>query len=110
MILSVWFNFRKPSLIISKRNRQHILALSQWPNEQECVSLKEIHLAFSNLVKSRSHGIGLKNYQLALKFDWRLRGSTAETPDKFQSHPQTLNPNLATSRLHEIWENGLSFF
>ena len=46
---------------------------------------------------------------MALKFDRRLRGTAAETPVKFQSHPLTLTIDLAASRLDEIWESELSF-
>ena len=34
---------------------------------------------------------------------WNLTGISAEVPVKFQSNWKSLNPNLATSRLHEIW-------
>ena len=50
-----------------------------------CVSLKEKQLIFVNLVKSQGLEINIKSYWIALKFDMRLRSSTAEPPVKFQS-------------------------
>ena len=58
-------------------------------------------MAFSNLVKSRSRAIGLKNDQMALEFDRRLRSITAEPAVKFQSHPTNSFIDLAASRLDE---------
>ena len=55
-----------------------------------------------NLVKSRSREIGSYDFRTALKFDRHLGSAAAEGPVKFQSDWKSLNPNLATSRLHEI--------
>ena len=46
--------------------------------------------------------IDLYNYQMALKFDRRLRSGTPEPPFKSQSHPATLSIDLVASRLDEI--------
>ena len=42
--------------------------------------------------------------RIALKFDRRLGSAAPDVPVKFQSdwESESLNPNLATSRLHEI--------
>ena len=41
---------------------------------------------------------------VVMKFDRRLRSTTAEPPDKFQSHPLTLNTNLVPPSFDEIWQ------
>ena len=66
------------------------------------VPLNESQLAFSNLGQSRGREIDKKNYHMALKFGWRLRNTTAETPVKLQSHPKTPITDLAASRLNDI--------
>ena len=55
-----------------------------------------------NLVKSRSREIVCINDRFALQFYRHLGSVAAEVPVKFQSNWKSLNPNLATSRLHEI--------
>ena len=55
-----------------------------------------------NIVKSRSREIGCCNGSIALKFDRHLGSAAAEVPAKFQSDWESLNPNLAASRLREI--------
>ena len=39
---------------------------------------------------------------VALKFDRHLGSAAAEVPVKFQSYWESLNPNLAASRLHKV--------
>ena len=51
---------------------------------------------------SRSREIGCYNDRIPLKFDRQLDSGAAELPVKFQSNWKSLNPSLATSRLHEI--------
>ena len=46
---------------------------------------------------------------MALRFDWRLRGTAGQRPVKFQSHILTFTIDLAASRIDEIWEGELSF-
>ena len=55
-----------------------------------------------DLVKSRSREIGCYNDLIALKFDNHLDSATAEVPVEFQSDWESLNLNLAASRIHEI--------
>ena len=45
---------------------------------------------------------GCYNDRIALKFDRLLDRAAAEVPVKFQSDWNSLNPNLAASRLHKI--------
>ena len=56
-----------------------------------------------NLVKSRNRGIGFYNVRFALKLDRHLGSDAAEMPVQFQSDWKSLNPNLAASRLQEIF-------
>ena len=56
-----------------------------------------------DLVKSRTREIGYYNDRIAFKFDRHIERAVVEEPVKFQSDWKSLNPNLAASRLHEIW-------
>ena len=56
-----------------------------------------------NLVKSRSREIGCNNDRIVLKFDRDLGSVAAMVLVKVQSDWKSLNPNLAGSRLHEIF-------
>ena len=55
-----------------------------------------------NLVKTRSREVGCYNDRVALKSDRHLGVNAIEMPVKFLSDRNSLNPNLAASRLHEI--------
>ena len=55
-----------------------------------------------NIVKSRSREIDCYHDRIVLKFDRHLGSAAADMPVKFQSDWNSLNPNLAASRLHEI--------
>ena len=67
------------------------------------LSGKTSYRKIQNLVKSRSREIGCYNDRIALKFDRHLGSAAAEVPVKFQSDWKSPNPNLAASRLHEIF-------
>ena len=59
-----------------------------------------------NIVKSRSREIDCYDDHIVLKFDRHIGSAAADMPVKFQSDWNSLNPNLAPSRLHEIrWMN-----
>ena len=57
-----------------------------------------------DLTKSRSREIVCYADRIALKFDWHLGSATAEVPVKFKSVWESLNPNLAASRLQEFMQ------
>ena len=56
-----------------------------------------------DLAKSRSREIRVQTGYIALKFDRHLGSTAAEMPVKFQSDTIIITPNLAASRLREIW-------
>ena len=63
---------------------------------------KRTDVLLQDLAKSRSREIGCFNDHIALIFDRHLHSTAADVPAKFQSDWQSLIPNLAASRLHEI--------
>ena len=63
---------------------------------------KRTDVLLQDLVKSRRHEIGCYNDRIALTFDRHLDSAATEVPVEFQSYWESLNLNLAASRLHEI--------
>ena len=61
------------------------------------------HVLPQDLVKSLSREIRVWTFPIALKFNSHIGSSAAEMPAKFQSDTIIITPNLAASRLHEIW-------
>ena len=55
-----------------------------------------------NLMKSQSREIGCWNDPIVMKFDWHLGSADVEAPIKFHVGFESLNPNLAYSRLREM--------
>ena len=56
-----------------------------------------------DLVKSRSRGIRIYTFPIALKFDCHIGNGAAEMPVKFENDTIIIAPNLAASRLHKNW-------
>lgn len=69
----------------------------------------ERKVVLTNLVMSRSRGIGVKNNHMALAFDGSLRSSTAEPPVKFQDQAATVSIDITASRHDQSWKVSLLF-
>ena len=63
---------------------------------------KRTDVLLQNLVKSRSSEIGCYSDRVALKFGRHLHSAAADVHVNFQSDLESLNLNLAASRLHDI--------
>ena len=63
---------------------------------------KRVDVSSQNFVKPRNREIGSYDDRIALTFIRHLDSSAVETSVNFQSGWKSFNPNLATSRLHEI--------
>ena len=60
-----------------------------------------------NLTKPRSHEIRCYHDRIALKFDRYCGSAAAEMPVKFQIDRESINPNLAVSRHHNIFQQAV---
>ena len=63
---------------------------------------KRVDVSSQNFVKPRNREIWSYDDRIALTFIRHLDSSAVETSVNFQSGWKSFNPNLATSRLHEI--------
>ena len=78
----------------------HVVRILLWSGP---LFTKQTDVLPQDLVTSRSREIRVYTFTIAVKFERHLASGVAEVPVEFQSDTIIITPNLAASRLHEIW-------